>query len=205
VIGAGEPFEAYSVSIAAFDAYVTTHVDNIAFVSNAPGVSMQDSRRAIEAVLDDYPTAELLTKDEFKGEIAGQINQMLNLVYVLLAMALVIAFFGIANTLALSVYERTRELGLLRAVGMSRRQLRSSVRWEAVLVAMLGTTLGTAIGVGFSLALIKATASEGIDQLAIPTQSLVLIAVFAAFAAVVAAALPASRAARLNILEAISE
>jgi putative ABC transport system permease protein len=205
VIGAGEPFEAYSVSIEAFDAYVTTHVDDIAFVSNAPGVSMQESRRAIEAVLDDYPTAELLTKDEFKGEIASQINQMLNLVYVLLAMALVIAFFGIANTLALSVYERTRELGLLRAVGMSRRQLRSTVRWEAVLVAMLGTTLGTAIGVGFSLALIKATESEGIDQLAIPTQSLASIAVFAAVAAVVAAALPARRAARLDVLEAMSE
>jgi putative ABC transport system permease protein len=120
-------------------------------------------------------------------------------------MALVIAFFGIANTLALSVYERTRELGLLRAVGMSRRQLRSTVRWEAVLVAMLGTALGTAIGVGFSMALIEATKSEGIDQLAIPTQSLAFIAVFAAAAAVVAAALPARRAARLDVLEAMSE
>jgi putative ABC transport system permease protein len=203
-IGATEPFGAYSVSIAAFDTYVTTHVDDIAFVSVADGVSLQESRRAIEGVLDDYPTAELMTKDEFKGEVASQINQMLNLVYVLLAMALVIAFFGIANTLALSVYERTRELGLLRAVGMSRRQVRSTVRWEAVLVALLGTTLGTAIGVGFSVALVKASEGEGINQLAIPTQSLIGIAVFAAVAAVIAAALPARRAAKLDVLDAIS-
>ena len=82
------------------------------------------------------------TKDEFKGSVANQIDKILNLVYVLLAMALVIALFGIANTLALSVFERTREFGLLRAVGMSRAQVRSTVRWESVLIALLGTTLG---------------------------------------------------------------
>ena len=80
-----------------------------------------------------------MTQDEFKGSIASEIDQMLNLVYVLLAMALVIALFGIANTLALSVFERTREFGLLRAVGMSRAQVRSTVRWESVLIALLGT------------------------------------------------------------------
>ena len=94
-------------------------------------------------MLTDYPTAELMTKNEFKGSIANEIDQILNLIYVLLAMALIIALFGIANTLALSVFERTREFGLLRAVGMSRAQVRSTVRWESVLIALLGTTLGT--------------------------------------------------------------
>ena len=93
---------------------------------------------------------------------------MLNLIYVLLFLAVVIALFGIANTLALSVVERRRELGLLRAVGMQRRQVRSSVRWEAVLIALLGTAVGTALGLGFGWALVKAMGSQGIDQLAIP-------------------------------------
>ena len=87
-------------------------------------------------------------------------------------MALVIALFGIANTLALSVFERTREFGLLRAVGMSRAQVRSTVRWESVLIALLGTTLGTAIGLGFSWALVQAMDGQGIDQLTIPVQQL---------------------------------
>ena len=117
----------------------------------------------------DYPNAELHDRDEFKGSVASQIDKMLNLVYVLLAMALVIALFGIANTLALSVFERTREFGLLRAVGMSRSQVRSTVRWESVLIALLGTALGTAIGLGFGWALVKALKDKGIGTLSIPT------------------------------------
>jgi putative ABC transport system permease protein len=115
-----------------------------------------------------------------------------------------ISAFGIANTLALSVVERRRELGLLRAVGMQRSQVRSGVRWEAVLIALLGTAVGTALGLGFGWALVKALSSEGIDRLAIPGTRLVIVAVVAAVAAVVAAALPARRAARLDVLDAIS-
>jgi putative ABC transport system permease protein len=120
-------------------------------------------------------------------------------------MALVIALFGIANTLALSVFERTREFGLLRAVGMSRAQVRSTVRWESVLIALLGTTTGTAIGLGFSWALVKAMDGKGISRLSIPVSELSVIVALAAVAAVVAAALPARRAARLDVLQAISE
>jgi putative ABC transport system permease protein len=155
-------------------------------------------------VLKDYPTAELMTKSEFKGSMASEIDKILNLVYVLLAMALVIALFGIANTLALSVFERTREFGLLRAVGMSRAQVRSTVRWESVLIALLGTTLGTAIGLGFSWSLVHALQDKGFNTFAVPTQQLGLIVVFAALAAVAAAALPARRAAKLDMLQAIS-
>ena len=191
--------------MSAFDANVAAHVDNNVVIKNAPGVSMSEARHAIQTVLADYPTAKLLTEDEFKGSIADQINKILNLVYVLLAMALVIAFFGIANTLALSVFERTREFGLLRAVGMGRAQVRSTVRWESVLIALLGTTLGTAIGLGFSWAMVQAMQSQGINQLAVPVNQLLVIVGFAAVAAVVAAALPARRAAKLDVLHAISE
>src|SRR5262249_50630662 len=150
------------------------------------------------------PTATLRTKDEFKGSIARQINQILTLVYVLLAMALLIALFGIANTLALSVFERTREFGLLRAVGMSRAQVRSTVRWESVLIALLGTALGTAIGLGFGWTLVQSLRSEGINTFTVPVRQLGVIALSAAVAAVVAAALPARRAAKLDVLAAIS-
>jgi putative ABC transport system permease protein len=205
VYGTKEPFGQYAISIEAADANFATHADNILLVKNASDVSMRDARHAMERVLADTPTAKLMTEAQFKGSVAGMINKALNLVYVLLAMALVIAFFGIANTLALSVFERTREFGLLRAVGMTRAQVRSTVRWESVLIALLGTTLGTAIGVGFSWALVKASEEQGIRQLDIPVTQLVAIAVFAALAAVIAAALPARRAAKLDILDAITE
>jgi putative ABC transport system permease protein len=200
-----EPLGRYAISLEAFDAHVVSHPDDVILIKNTPGVSMADARRAIERELADYPTAELMTREEFKGDVAAEIDNILNLVYVLLAMALVIAFFGIANTLALSVLERTRELGLMRAVGMARSQLRSTVRLEAVLVALLGTTLGIAIGVGFSTALVHALRDEGIGQFALPVQQLVLIAGVAVVAAVVTATLPARRAARLDVLRAIGE
>jgi putative ABC transport system permease protein len=207
IYGTSQPLGTYAVSIAALDANVTQHVDNVLLVSDARGVSIASARHAIEDALKGTPTATLRTKDEFKGSIARQINQILNLVYVLLAMALLIALFGIANTLALSVYERTREFGLLRAVGMTRRQVRSTVRWESVLIALLGTLLGTAIGIGFGWSLIRAIAhsSTGIKLLSIPFQQLTLIVVVAAVAAVAAAALPARRAARLDVIDAITE
>jgi putative ABC transport system permease protein len=145
-----------------------------------------------------------MTKSEFKGSIANQIDKILNLIYVLLAMALLIALFGIANTLALSVFERTREVGLLRAVGMSRSQVRSTVRWESVLIAMLGTALGTTIGLSFAWTLVHAMKNSDLNRFAIPLHQLGLIILAAAVAAIVAAALPARRAARLDVLKAIS-
>jgi putative ABC transport system permease protein len=204
VYGTKEPLGAYAISTHTFDANIAMHVDNDVVVSTAPGVSKEQARQAVETVLEDYPTAELMTKSDFKGSMANQIDKILNLVYVLLAMALVIALFGIANTLALSVFERTREFGLLRAVGMSRKQVRSTVRWESVLIALLGTTLGTAIGLGFGWTLVHAMADKGFNTFTVPVQQLGVIVVFAAVAAVVAATLPARRAAKLDVLEAIS-
>ncbi len=126
------------------------------------------------------------------------------MVTVLLLLALVIAFFGIVNTLALSVFERTRELGLLRAVGMARRQVRSMVRAESVITSVLGALLGVGVGVLFGIALQKALEPEGIEALVVPVGQLVTYVVVAALAGVLAAVWPARRAARLNVLNAIT-
>jgi putative ABC transport system permease protein len=125
-------------------------------------------------------------------------------VQVLLLLAIVIALFGIVNTLGLSIYERVRELGLLRAVGMSRGQVRRMIRSEAVIIAVLGGVLGAAIGVLFGWAMQGSLASLGIDRLSVPVGSIALYLVAAGLAGVVAAIWPARRAARLNVLEAIA-
>jgi putative ABC transport system permease protein len=198
-----EPMGDYAVSTEAFDANVSEIVDALLVISNADGVSMEEARAAIGGALADYPTGELQSEDEFKAGMAGEINEMLNMVYALLALAVIIALFGIANTLALSVHERTRELGLLRAVGMGRGQVRSAVRWESVIIALLGTSLGLAIGLGFGWALVRALASQGFDHLAVPTGQLAMVVLFGAAAGIVAAALPARRAAEVDVLTAL--
>src|SRR5205085_6158629 len=151
-----------------------------------------------------YPTVDVLDKQGFIDSVNAQINKMLGLIYAMLALAIVIALLGIANTLALSIFERTRELGLLRAVGMAKAQVRAAVRWEAVLIALFGTSLGLAVGMFFGWAMVRALSDQGIDQLAIPAGSLIMVTVIAAAAGVGAAIMPARRAARLNGLKAIS-
>jgi putative ABC transport system permease protein len=121
----------------------------------------------------------------------------------MLALAIIIALIGIGNTLALSIVERTRELGVLRAVGMTRKQLRSTIRWESVIIAVQGALLGLLIGVFFGWALVTAMADEGLNTFTVPVVSLVVVVVLAALAGVVAAVMPARRAARLDVLRAI--
>jgi putative ABC transport system permease protein len=125
-------------------------------------------------------------------------------VYVLLLLSVIISLFGIVNTLGLSIYERVRELGLLRAVGMSRRQVKRMIRVEAVIIAVLGAVLGLAIGILFGWAMQQALKDLGINTLTIPVGQLVAMLVVAALLGVVAAIYPARRAAKLNVLEAIS-
>jgi putative ABC transport system permease protein len=139
----------------------------------------------------------------FKAERVKPVRQMLGLVYTLLALAIVIALLGIGNTLALSIFERTRELGVLRAVGMTRRQLRASIRWESVIIALQGTVLGVLIGVFFGWALVLSMKDQGISEFSIPLLSLAIVVVLAGLAGVAAAILPSRRAAKLNILHAI--
>jgi putative ABC transport system permease protein len=167
-------------------------------------VDAATSRAAIERVLEQWPNAELQDQAAFKESITEEIDMMLNLIYGLLALAVIIALIGIANTLALSVHERTREVGLLRAVGMTRRQLRTAIRWESVLISLLGTALGFGLGIGGAWGITKALSGEGVSTFVLPGQQLMVIVGLAVLAGVMAALGPARRAARLNILEAIA-
>jgi putative ABC transport system permease protein len=203
--GNKEGFADYTLSLATFDAHYTGQLDQFVFVKLAPGASPAEGRKAIDGVLKAYPNAKLQDSTEFKAATASQINQLLGLIYVMLALAVVIALIGIANTLALSIYERTRELGLLRAVGMSRRQLRSTVRWESVIIALLGTFLGLAIGLFFGWAVVQALKDQGFTKFAPPGAQLLLVVIIGGFAGVVAAIGPARRAAKLDVLKAVSQ
>jgi putative ABC transport system permease protein len=173
-------------------------------IKSAPGVSIDAARAAVEDITQGYPNVEVQNQAEAKQTYAAQIDQLLGLVTALLALALVIAVLGITNTLALSVYERTRELGLLRAVGMTRKQTKSMIRWEAVIIVIIGALLGILIGTFFGWALVQALSDEGITEFAIPGSQLVVYVVVAALFGLIAAIPPARRAARLNVLEAIA-
>ncbi|HVE63642.1 MAG TPA: FtsX-like permease family protein [Mycobacteriales bacterium] len=192
------------VSIAAYALRVPAQFDLQVFINIADGVRVDIARAAIERVLADFPNAELQDQTEFKEAQGAQINQILNLIYALLGLAVIIALLGIANTLSLSVFERTRELGLLRAVGMTRRQVRRTVRGESVIIALLGTALGLAIGLFFGWALVQALREDGLTTFRVPVGQLALVTVIAALAGVVAAVRPARRAARLDVLAAIA-
>jgi putative ABC transport system permease protein len=194
----------FVMSTTAFDVNVPVRLDTSVFVAAAPGVDPTTARAAVEALTDEYPTATVLDQTEYKEAQSASFNQLLGLVYVLLFLAILIALLGIANTLALSILERTRELGLLRAVGMTRSQLRSTVRWESVIIAVLGSILGLVIGIFFGWALVRALASEGFGTFVVPVGSLAVIVVLAALAGVAAAILPARRAARLDVLDALA-
>ncbi len=183
-----------------------TNEDSIDFVglTYTEGFSNEEARAAVENVTGAFPQLSVQDNTEFQDSIAGQINSFLLLINGLLALCLVVAFFGIVNTMALSVLERTREIGLLRAVGMTRRQLRSSIRWEAVIVSIFGTLLGIGMGVVLAYAGIAAIPEDFITSTAIPWFSLAIYLAAGALLGVAAAALPARRAANMNVLEAIA-
>ena len=187
----------------AFAANFPDQLDIQVFVKKAAGVPAGEALAAVEAVADGYPGADVLDQTEYKEEQMAFVDQLLGLVYALLALAILIALLGISNTLALSIVERTRELGVLRAVGMTRPQLRTTVRWEAVIIAVQGALLGLVIGVFFGWALVTALEAEGLTTFAVPVTSLVVVVVLAALAGVVAAVLPARRAAKLDVLKAV--
>lgn len=158
----------------------------------------------LKDLVADLPTVTVQNQEDFADAQRAQVNQLLYLIYALLGLAIVIAVLGIINTLALSVIERTREVGLLRAVGVSRRQLRRMVRLEAIAIAVLGAFLGVVMGVGFGVVLQRAVADQGITDLAIPWVQLIAFVALAAVVGVLAAVLPARRAAKLNLLAAIT-
>jgi putative ABC transport system permease protein len=177
--------------------------DSSVFVKLEPGVSVAEVEPEIEAAVADFPTAEVQSVDEYKDAIGSQFDAILYLMLGLLALALFIALIGIANTIALSVIERTRELGLLRAVGTSRSQLRSTIRWESAIIAVFGTLLGLAVGLLGGWGFIAALSDEGFTEFRIPYGQVIAVVLIAAAAGIVAALLPAWRASRMNVLDAI--
>jgi putative ABC transport system permease protein len=174
-----------------------------ALVGAAPGVSPPALRDREKAALASFPTADPLTIDEFKAQQRKQVNSLLGLIYALLSLSVIVALLGVVNTLALSVHERTRELGMLRAVGMTRRQVRRMIRAEAVITAAIGAVLGLALGVAFAAIVSRPLASEGF-AFAVPVPTLVLLLVLAGLAGVLAAIPPARRAAKVDVLRAVT-
>jgi putative ABC transport system permease protein len=207
VIGTFEPNQVlndYEVSLKTFEANVAQQVDQIVFIDVAPGVAPAAARQQVEEVLKGYPSVDVSDQQEFKEQELAAVDQVFAIVYGLLLLSVFISFFGIVNTLGLSIYERVRELGLLRAIGMSRRQVKRMVRAEAVIVAVLGAVLGLVVGILFGWAMQQALSDVGIDRLAVPGGQLVFFLIAAGLLGVVAAIWPARRAAKLNVLEAIA-
>jgi putative ABC transport system permease protein len=208
VVGIFEPnalLNDYAISLDTYDTNVAQQLDSTVFLKYAPGVDQATARANLETlVARDYPSVEVNDQAQTKQTYVKQVDQFFAIVYVLLILSVFISAFGIVNTLGLSIYERIRELGLLRAVGMSRRQVKRMIRVEAVIIAVLGALLGLVVGILFGWAMQRALSSVGIDRLAIPFVQLFFMLIVAALIGLLAAIWPARRAAKLNVLEAIS-
>jgi putative ABC transport system permease protein len=180
--------------------------DALDFVSYAKNASNARVQPAVNRVLTTYfPQARSRTAAQFKEDQANQINTLLALIYVLLALSVIVSLFGIVNTLILSIYERTRELGMMRAIGTSRRQIRQMIRYESVITALIGGVFGLVIGVVGAVLITTLTLSGSGYVQSIPFGTLAVLLVVAALAGLIAAQLPARRAARLDVLRALAE
>ncbi|MFF1440092.1 ABC transporter permease [Streptomyces sp. NPDC058295] len=206
VYGRSELAGDYVITRAAWAPHRTQDADTLLAVSFADGVSTAEGKAAVEKVAARYGNPEVQTRAEYARSSAGGIDMMLTLVYALLALAVLIALLGIANTLTLAIHERTRELGLLRAVGQTRSQLRAMVRWESVLVAAFGTVGGLALGAFLGWVLVRASdgSSDSAFAFALPPARLAVVALVGVAAGALAGWRPARRAARLDVLRAIA-
>jgi putative ABC transport system permease protein len=198
----------YILSRTAWAPHAVQDIDTTVLIGLEEDVRLEAGRAAVERTAGAYGAPDVEDRDQYAASLSEFVDMMLSVVYILLALAILIALMGIANTLSLSVYERIRELGLLRAVGETRRQLRSTIRWESVIVAVFGAVGGLGVGVFLGWALVKA-ASEGAGDMIAPTFAaplgqLIVVLLVGAVAGVVAGLRPARRAARLNPLEAIT-
>jgi putative ABC transport system permease protein len=177
---------------------------SMSFIKLAPGANAEQVKDEIKRrIKTKFATVDALNQKELKDNQEQQIQQLVSFFYVLLALAIIISLLGIVTTLALSIHERTRELGMLRAVGMSRRQVRRLIRYEAVITALIGAVLGTILGIIFATLVSRPLADEGFE-LAYPVGTLLILLILAALAGVLAAIWPARRAAKLDVLQALA-
>ena len=195
----GSPYGDVTISQQRFDAEYQNPQNIFAFVDMAGGVTAANTATLTNA-LEPFPDAKIATASEFKKNQEQGINTLLNLLYVLLSLSILISLFGIVNTLVLTVFERTRELGMLRAVGMTRRQVRRMIRHESIVTALIGAALGIPVGVVLALMVGKAI---NYPAFTIPWGTLIVFVIAAILAGLVAAIIPARRAGRLNVLQAL--
>jgi putative ABC transport system permease protein len=193
----------YVISLAGQDAYEGKRLDSNGFVLLDKGANQQQVQDRITAALADHPDAQVLDLKGFNKVSTGFVDQLLTFVTVMLLLAVFIALLGIVNTLALSVYERTRELGLLRAVGMTKAQVRAMVRWESVVISLIGALSGAGLGIGLGLALSQSLKDQGITAISVPVVQVVGYVVLAAVAGVLAAIGPSRGAAKVDVLKAV--
>jgi putative ABC transport system permease protein len=191
-----------SIPTSTFDTWTTNSDPGVLLVKFKPGVNLDQGKAQVAAALKQFPVATVRTNAEYKQHTESQVNGFLTFLYVLLAMIGIISLVGIINTLALSVFERTREIGMLRAVGTTRRQLRRMVRYESVITSVIGGLIGVGVGLVFGWILTKGLSDQGI-QFSVPVSFIIVVLIVAALAGVLAAILPARRAARLDVLEAL--
>ncbi len=192
------------VDLSTYEANFNNDLEVFIYGNAADGVAVEDALAAVEGVLADAPNLGVRDQASFREEQDAAIGQILNLMIALLFFAIVVALIGITNTMALSVFERTRELGLLRAVGMTRRQVRRMVRYEAGIVSAFGAVLGVVVGAFFAWSVVRSLAEQGLDTLVFPVGRLLVYIVIAALAGIAAGSFPARRAANLDVLEAVT-
>jgi putative ABC transport system permease protein len=197
----GSPFGDVSVSTAVFDASFANH-DNDLTLLNVRGGPSEENTALLEQSLAAFPAAVVETRDEFKSARTGEVTESLQILYALLGLSVIVSLFGVINTLVLSVFERTRELGMLRAIGMTRRQVRRMIRHESVVTALIGAALGIAVGLFLAVLTTTALSQYGV-VFAAPYGTLAVFVGVAILAGMLAAILPAKRASKLNVLEAL--
>jgi putative ABC transport system permease protein len=179
--------------------------DFVAMIKAAPGADLTALRTGLQNATNSYYVVDVNTRDEFKGQLASQVNGLLGLLYGLLGLAIVIAILGIINTLALSVVERRREIGMLRAVGMQRKQVRRTMYLESALISVFGAVLGLGLGLSYGALFTHTLRGQGLDHLSVPVGQAAGFLVLAAVVGVLAALWPGIRAARTRPLEAIAD